>query len=461
MHRRPRRDIYKSPEVSTSGRWEISTCRAWSIAGVGVCSSGLAGCGGDSASKKNVDLVRVSESGQLLCYIHSTHHIATYWSERMVVRHAATTAARCVRRAAVRHASSRTTPRPPASPRKSESSPPRSSHEAPTIATSDANAARIARLRVLPLTLAALTAFGIGLYGMQLYVTTTRATTSTDSSAGPQTQAELTEVYDQTAATFDAEVDMSEWLMGIKGWRRTVAESCSGHVLEVSCGTARNLGYYRFGTEGVGVKSLTLADLSLEMVQQGKQKWFALRDKGGLHGVHEGVPVRFWHGDVKGAMPPPPKDEKTAVTPKGYDTIVQSMGLCSTDEPVELLQNLARHLNPQNPEARIVLLEHGRSYYEWWNGVLDSQAATHASKHGCWWNRDVGEIVRRSGLQVVHERRRNFGTTWIFELKPALTPRTDLRMEQQNNEQDPNAGDGWAGWSGWLPRWTYEKICKR
>lgn len=146
---------------------------------------------------------------------------------------------------------------------------------------------------------------------MQLYVSTTRSSSSSTTGGGPRTQAELTEVYDQTAATFDAEVDMSEWLMGIKGWRRAVAEGCTGHVLEVSCGTARNLGYYRFGSEGRGVKSLTLADLSLEMVQQGKRKWFALRDKGGLSGVHEGVPVRFWHGDVKSAMPPPPRDEST------------------------------------------------------------------------------------------------------------------------------------------------------
>ncbi|KAF2153975.1 S-adenosyl-L-methionine-dependent methyltransferase [Myriangium duriaei CBS 260.36] len=315
-------------------------------------------------------------------------------------------------------------------------------------------AARIAKLRAVPLTLAAITAFGIGLYGVQLWVSTTRAADT--SVAGPRTQEELTSVYDQTAATFDAEVDVSEWLMGIKGQRRRLAEGCAGHVLEVSCGTARNLGYYRFGDSDGGVKSLTLADLSVEMVQQGKQKWFALKSKGELAGSHKGVPVRFWHGDVKDTMPPPPKDEGTGKIPEGYDTIVQSMGLCSTDEPVELLKNLAQHLNPKNPESRIVLLEHGRSYYQWWNGVLDSQAATHASKHGCWWNRDIGDIVRRSGLEVVHERRRNFGTTWIFELKPVVRQTAD--HDGKSSGEHGTAGNGW---SEWLPRWTYEKICKR
>ena len=298
----------------------------------------------------------------------------------------------------------------------------------------------------MPLTLAAVTAFGIGLYGVQLWMTTRRAADG-PKVVGPRTQAELTNVYDETAATFDAEVDMSEWLMGVKRQRRALAEKARGHVLEVSCGTARNLGYYHFG----GVTSLTLADLSKEMVQIGKQKWFALRDKGKVEGQHKGIPVRFWHGDVKSALPPPPADPKTGTEPAGYDTIIQSRGLCSTDEPVELLRNLAAYLNKKNPDARILLLEHGRSYYQWWNGVLDSQAATHASKHGCWWNRDIGEIVQQSGLEVVQERRRNFGTTWIYELRP--------RGTRAEAEASSKAADG--GWNEWLPRWTYTKICKR
>ncbi|KAF2226273.1 S-adenosyl-L-methionine-dependent methyltransferase, partial [Elsinoe ampelina] len=253
----------------------------------------------------------------------------------------------------------------------------------------------------------------LGLYLSLLIASTTKESDKTIPA--PKTQSELTEVYDRTAKSFDADVNLSERLMGITRVRKGLASQCRGHVLEVSCGTARNLGYYRFGSED-GVKSLTLADLSLQMVEQGRLKWFALRDQGRLVGEIGKVQVRFWKGDVKGEMPPPPLQEGDK-RPQGYDTIIQSMGLCSTDEPVELLRNLSGYLNPSNPDARILLLEHGRSYFNWWNGVLDSQAAMHASKHGCWWNRDIGEIVKESGLEVVRERRNNFGTTWIFELK--------------------------------------------
>ena len=42
----------------------------------------------------------------------------------------------------------------------------------------------------------------------------------------------------------------------------------------------------------------------------------------------------------------------------------------------------------------------------------------HAKKHGCWWNRDIGEIVRESGLIVDRVERRQLGTLWILEARP-------------------------------------------
>jgi len=275
----------------------------------------------------------------------------------------------------------------------------------------------------------------------------------------PRTQAELTTVYDRTAGNFDTDVGYSEWAAGILKARQSIASSCKGDVLEVSSGTARNLGYYRFGPDGV--KSLTLVDISREMVEQGKLKWKALYSQKGLQGATQGIPVRFWQGDVKSSIPEPPQAETEGVVKvqkkQGYDTIYQSMGLCSTDEPVQLLQNIASHLDRSNPDAKIYLLEHGRGYYDWMNAVLDKSAPQHASKHGCWWNRDIGQIVRDSGLEVVTERRMSFGTTWIYELKPS----DKMKQSQQLNEAARKGEPEPTGLAAWLPRWTYEKICKR
>lgn len=103
----------------------------------------------------------------------------------------------------------------------------------------------------------------------------------------------------------------------------------------------------------------------------------------------------------------------------GFDTIVQTMGLCSTPEPVKLLKHMGSLANPDH--GQILLLEHGRSHYGWLNGILDALAKAHANKHGCWWNRDIGKLVDESGLEVVKVKRYHLGTTWWVELRPLKT----------------------------------------
>lgn len=270
----------------------------------------------------------------------------------------------------------------------------------------------------------------------------------------PTAQRDVSGVYDETAGGFDAEVNFSEKLGGVIRARREMSARARGDVLEVSAGTARNLGYYKFDK----IKSLTLIDLSPQMVEEARKKWDILNP--GEAAKH--VPVRFLQGDCVGDMPGPPatsqKDTKkggTTFAPglnKGYDTIVQTMGLCSTAAPVQLLQNLSRHLDHSNPDARIFLLEHGRSYYDWMNKILDVEAPKHADKHGCWWNRDIGQIVEDSGLEIVKERRKQIGTVWIFELKPRMVAHAikdkaeEVKVKAEQQTQAQTSQKGWLSW---------------
>ena len=100
----------------------------------------------------------------------------------------------------------------------------------------------------------------------------------------------------------------------------------------------------------------------------------------------------------------------------GYDTIVQTMGLCSTPQPSALLKHLGMLANQEH--GQILLLEHGRSHYAWLNAILDNLAPHHADRYGCWWNRDIGRIVEESGLAVREVKRYNLGTTWCVVLAP-------------------------------------------
>ncbi|KAF7187800.1 Methyltransferase OMS1, mitochondrial [Pseudocercospora fuligena] len=292
----------------------------------------------------------------------------------------------------------------------------------------------------------------IAFYGANLYVAANQPCQNAQIADIAQ-QKDVVARYDDTADSFDSEVGFSEWLMGVNKNRKQLAQMCQGHVLEVSCGTGRNLGYYDY-KEGGRVESLTFVDISPQMIEVCKRKWMALFQRTRASwfgsGVKHGMSIRFLPASALGSMPLAPTEP-----PRKYDTIIQTMGLCSTPSPVELLENMVKYLDTGNPESKILLLEHGRSYQEWLNRILDNSAEKHAEIHGCWFNRDVGALVAdaaaRTGLEVVRERRRHFGTTWLFELRPkipsaetASTPK--VQSEQPEKEQQKPA-KRWFGFS--------------
>lgn len=215
--------------------------------------------------------------------------------------------------------------------------------------------------------------------------------------------------------------------MRLPGLRRQLVAQARGDVLEVSIGTGRNLEYYDWdfkGHKGVGrpgrdgsmkrgsVRSFTAVDKSAEMLAVAREKF---------SGMFPGVRAARWIvGDAEGEIPAPPNSthEGSGDLEGGkYDTVVQTMGLCSVGDPVGLLKNLGKVVREE--EGRILLLEHGRGQWEWLNGVLDRFAEAHAKEFGCWWNRDLGAIVNESGLEVVKMKTIwwHGGTTWWIELK--------------------------------------------
>jgi methyltransferase OMS1 len=269
-------------------------------------------------------------------------------------------------------------------------------------------------------------------------------------------QTDVAARYDETADGFDSEVGSSEALMGINSIRKSLSKQCKGHVLEVSCGTGRNLGYYPLHP-GSEIDSLTFLDLSAQMVAVCKKKWLSLYPPSTTQTFKPSLAVRFSTTSALGPMPPSPN-----ITNGGngkYTTILQTMGLCSTPSPIALLTNLASHLDLSNPEARILLLEHGRSDYAWLNNILDNAAQKHAEIHGCWFNRDIGAMVEaaaaESGLEVVREERRHLGTTWVFELRPkvgavAKAKAVEVEGKEGSGEvkEEVPAAAGWRGWLG-------------
>jgi len=261
----------------------------------------------------------------------------------------------------------------------------------------------------------------IAFYTSQIY----KASPSPPSAAS---QTDFSSKFNTIAPTFDLSIASTEKYMGLPKKRKKLVSQARGDVLEVSIGTGRNLEYYDWdfkGVNGVGsikggnvvrgkVRSFTAVDASAEMLEVAHEKFSKL-----YPGV---LGVRWVVGDASLEIPPPPRNanERSGnLEGKKYDTVVQTMGLCSVKDPVALLKNLGNCVEEE--EGRILLLEHGRGRWGWLNRYLDASAEGHAREFGCWWNRDLGEIVRESGLEVVQVKRWHLGSTWQFELKKGRT----------------------------------------
>ena len=263
---------------------------------------------------------------------------------------------------------------------------------------------KVNRWRQWPLFVMGLAAFGMGTYGVQLYISLAEAP---DVENIPY---DLSDRFDKEAEGYDEKVDMAEMMLFLNSKRKAITQKLKGHVLEVSVGTGRNISYYPTKK----CETVTLLDQSAPMLAVARRKW------------KEEQPEYFHRVFFKQQSAldtiTPPHDAQD-----GYDTVLQTMGLCSTPEPEKLLRNLG--VATKEDGGQILLLEHGKSHYEWLNKLLDKTAPAHADQHGCWWNKDIGKIVEDSGLEVVHIQRYNLGTTWWIELKP----RKGMRAEYAKN----------------------------
>jgi methyltransferase OMS1, mitochondrial len=200
-----------------------------------------------------------------------------------------------------------------------------------------------------------------------------------------------TETYNRIAGEYDAA--SQELFLGITLMRWWTTRQVRGKVLEVCAGTGKNVPYYDVSR----IKEIHFLDQSSAMLEQCKQKW---EKRGGKE-----IPVKFIVSSIE-IFPVP--EEK-------YDTIYQTQGLCSCADPVEELRKLQSLVKPN---GKIILIEHGMGYYKWINNFLDSIWEDHAKKWGCITNRNIGNVIKESGLVVEHRSRWHFGTTWIIIGRP-------------------------------------------
>ena len=203
--------------------------------------------------------------------------------------------------------------------------------------------------------------------------------------------------YDTVAATYDADIGKDESVMGMNLLRRALLYfHANGTVLELAAGTGRNIPYYP--TDGT-VERVLLLDTSTKMLQQAHHK---IQELGGTSNSNNTPQFACKIGDAAHLAEFPDHC---------FDTVVDTFGLCSYDDPVAVLREMKRVCCSKG--GKILLLEHGRSKSNHWlTQYLDTNAERHAKNWGCVWNRDLDHIIAESGLVIETLHTFHFGTTY-------------------------------------------------
>ncbi|KAK4229455.1 S-adenosyl-L-methionine-dependent methyltransferase [Podospora fimiseda] len=340
--------------------------------------------------------------------------------------------------------------------------------------------------RKLPLIGAGIVALLLGTY-LSIVITSTLKSSSSSSSE-PCSHDHI------SAQKFDSRLDLPERLGGITSLRRQLASEARGHVLEIAIGTGRNLPYYDW-TEVVSPSSHLSDGERVKKVLNWPQRKYGtqISDLEKEHGGLEGEVISYTGVDISPDMlllardrvrlnvpglakimrkrraEPMPEEkpatvvsavedrvklvlsdaEKLPIPPppstlesEKYDTILQTFGLCSVEDPKRLLKNMLKAVKPGT--GKILLLEHGRGWFDWMNGLLDKWAPAHHAKYGCWWNRDIEGIVREvegemgGKVEIKRLKRpawRQFGTVMLVELRVKGEGEGEEKREEKKEEK--------------------------
>lgn len=175
---------------------------------------------------------------------------------------------------------------------------------------------------------------------------------------------------------------------GLDRWRRWLTAGARGCVLDLGCGTGRNLPLYARDVRVVGVDPEWR---SLDRARRRAPRVTLVQARA------EALPFR------------------TA----SFDTIVSGLVFCSVGDPRGGLAEVTRALRPA---GALRMLEHVRSTVPWrarWQDRL--QPAWTWLSGGCHPNRDTERTVSDAGFAIAADSRRARGTMRRFEARPAVS----------------------------------------
>lgn len=190
---------------------------------------------------------------------------------------------------------------------------------------------------------------------------------------------------EQIPFLYDAMCAFLEW-RGLEAWRRWLVAAAKGRVLDVGCGTGRNLPLFPAGARVVGV------DPSRDNLARARRRAPLVPL---VQASAEALPFR----------------------PAVFDTAISGFVFCSVPDPMKGLAEVRRVLAPGGV---LRMLEHVRSVSPRWARFQDFiQPAWTRVAGGCHPNRDTEANVERAGFRIDPDDRRARDNTRRFQARPA------------------------------------------
>lgn len=179
---------------------------------------------------------------------------------------------------------------------------------------------------------------------------------------------------------YDSIMSLCEWT-GLKRWRHWLAEGVRGRVLEVGCGTGRNLALYPAGTQLIAI------DPAMDSLRAARRR-------------APQVPL------VRASA------EALPFRDTAFDTAVSGLVFCSVPDPGKGLAEVKRVLRP---DGELRMLEHVRSSSALtarWQDFI--HPAWKWASGGCNNNRETERTVESAGFVIDAANRRERGTMRRF-----------------------------------------------
>lgn len=171
-------------------------------------------------------------------------------------------------------------------------------------------------------------------------------------------------------------------------WRKALLEGVHGNILEIAVGAGANFKFYPPGSKVTGL------DFSVAMLEKAHQAAKECQIQAELRLIN----LDEWEGE-----------------PQVYDFVVSTLSLCTFKDPVRVIKGMAASCKPT---GRLLFMEHGLSKYAFPRLVQKWLDPLNYRFVGCHINRDMQELFRSSGIQVISMKRKLLGIIYLVQAQP-------------------------------------------